>query len=185
MDLGRKLPQSCATTFLHSPACYMFDFVLLIAQTMTLSAITAWLSIGVSDNLRYPEFNEGSTSRVIGMHGMEAEYPEEFARVAHRAVRDRTWQLRLFRLAVSAELIAVALLALGLGAMVLAILGVTPAATARAFALLGAAAFTAVWSGFLVVGNYFCYWFDAEGGQSTHFQMTLWGLANMIFLSLG
>ena len=54
--------------------------------------------------------------------------------------------------------------------------------TARALALLGATLFTAIWIGFLVAGNYFCYWFCHEWGQNTHYQMTIWGIGTMIFL---
>ena len=50
-------------------------------------------------------------------------------------------------------------------------------------ALTGALLFTCVWAGFLGLGNYFCYWFCHEAGQNTHYQMTLWGMANMIFLA--
>ena len=52
-------------------------------------------------------------------------------------------------------------------------------------ALFGATAFVAIWSGFLVVGNYFSYWFCHEGAQNTHYQMTLWGLATAILLIQG
>ncbi|MBD0866329.1 MAG: DUF2165 family protein [Rhodobacteraceae bacterium] len=160
----------------------MMELVILIAQTATLTAITAWLLIGVYGNVRYPEHNETATSRIMAMTRMEQDYPEEFARVAHRALRNSKLQHRVFYLVVTIELIAVTLLLLGIGAMVLAIMGVLSPDTARALALLGATAFTSIWSGFLVIGNYFCYWFDIESGQNTHFQMTLWGLASMILL---
>ena len=54
--------------------------------------------------------------------------------------------------------------------------------TARMLGLLGALTFTTTWAGFLIVGNWFCYWFCHEGAQNTHYQMTLWGLATMILL---
>jgi hypothetical protein len=40
------------------------------------------------------------------------------------------------------------------------------------------------WAGFLIGGNYFCYWYSHFPGQSTHFQLVLWGTATMIFLAM-
>ena len=72
----------------------------------------------------------------------------------------------------------------GVALLAMAFLGLAEPETGRAVAMVGALCFTAIWAGFLVVGNYFCYWYCHEAGQNTHFQMTLWGMANMIFLTL-
>ncbi len=161
----------------------MFETTSLIAQTVSVAAIALWLSVGVYSNLRYPLNNELYTAQVMSMERLRAEYPEEFARVGHRAVTDRRVQLAAFRLAVLAELTAAALLIAGVATLVLALAGVGSAETAKAIAMLGALVFTSIWAGFLIVGDYFSYWFCHEGTQATHYHMTFWGLANMIFLA--
>lgn len=54
---------------------------------------------------------------------------------------------------------------------------------ARMLAAWGATDFTSVWAAFLIVGNYFCYWFGHEGAQNTHFPLTLWALGTVILLA--
>ena len=162
----------------------MFETIVLLAQIMSLAGIAGWLTTGFWDNLRYPENNETYTAQVLSMARMQEDFPAEYARVAHRAVTSRSLQQLAFRLVVAAEFAATVILWLGIGALVLALFGAADQETARALGLLGAAMFTAIWAGFLVVGNYFSYWFCHEGAQNTHYQMTLWGMANMIFLAV-
>ena len=160
----------------------MLENVVLLAQIMSVAAIAAWLSIGVWDNLLHPENNEIYTSEVMSLVRMKDEYPAEYAPVAHRAVTDRGQQVLMFRIVVLAEIAATVVLWAGVVALGLALVGAADLQAAKAIALLGALLFTAVWSGVLIVGNYFCYWFCHEGGQNTHYQMTLWGMATMILL---
>ncbi|MFK7751529.1 MAG: DUF2165 domain-containing protein [Sedimentitalea sp.] len=160
----------------------MLDQVTLFAQFVAVTGAGAWLATGVWDNIAHPANNETYTAQVMGMERMAEDYPEQFQRVAHRAITTRPMQKLAFRVVVLGELVATLVLLGGSIALILAMLGLSDPETARAISLLGAALFTAVWSGFLVVGNYFCYWFCHEWGQNTHYQMTLWGLATMIFL---
>lgn len=161
----------------------MFETTILIAQTVSVAAIAAWLSVGVYGNLRYPLNNELYTAQVMSMERLRTDYPEEFARVGHRAVTNRRVQLAAFRLAVLAELVAALLLIAGAVALVMALAGAGSAQTAKTIAMLGALVFTSIWAGFLIVGDYFSYWFCHEGTQATHYHMTFWGMANMIFLA--
>lgn len=161
----------------------MFETVVLIAQTVSIAAIAAWLATGVYDNIRYPKNNELYTAQVMSMERMKEEYPDEYARVAHRAIEDRSIQQLAFRIVVIAELAACLMLVVGVVALLMGLAGTGSVETGRSLALIGATMFTAVWAGFLVVGNYFCYWFCHEGGQNTHYQMTLWGMANIILLA--
>jgi len=55
---------------------------------------------------------------------------------------------------------------------------------ARQCALIGVFCFTSIWAGFLVAGNWFCYWFGHEGAQNTHFQLLQWGVLTLILLSI-
>jgi len=162
----------------------MFEQIVLIAQIMSVSAIAAWITTGAWDNILYPENNETFTAQVMGMTRMQTAYPDEFARVAHRAISARATQRMAFRLVVLVEVLAALVLWIGVGALVLALFGAVAPDTAKALALLGAVLFTSVWAGFLVVGNYFCYWFCHEWGQNTHFQMLFWGMGTMIFLGV-
>ena len=161
----------------------MFETMILIAQIVSVTAIAAWLATGVYDNIRYPRNNEEYTAQVMSMELMREEYPEAFARVAHRAITNRGVQQLMFRMVVAAELLACLVLFAGVVALLMALVGTGNLETGRSIALLGATMFTGVWAGFLVVGNYFCYWFCHEGGQNTHYQMTLWGMANILLLA--
>ena len=110
------------------------------------------------------------------MARLRADFPDAYALVEHRRVIDP----RLTRLAFSAveawELLASAALWLGVLSLGAAALGMTTADVAILRGLVGAGLFSATWMAFLVVGNWYCYWFGHEGAQNTHFQMTLWGI---------
>ena len=160
----------------------MFELVVQLAQISLLTGIAAWLATGVYDNVVHPDNNEVFTAQVMAMERMKDEYPEQFANVAHRAITSRAVQKLAFRFVVIAEGLACLVLWVGVAMLVLALFGAAEPGPARAVALLGATLFTSVWAGFLVVGNYFCYWFCHEAGQNTHYQMTLWGIGVMVFL---
>ena len=161
------------------------ETTLVAAQTLATGLIAAWLTLGVRDNLLHPSVNEVYTAEVMEMTRMRDEYPDAFAPVAHRAVTDRRLQLLAFRAGVAAELVATLLLGAGVVGLLMALMGTGTVAGGRSIAMIGAMAFTAVWAGFLIVGNHFCYWFCHEGAQNTHYQMTLWGVGTMILLGLG
>ncbi|MEE4189645.1 MAG: DUF2165 family protein [Roseobacter sp.] len=161
------------------------ETTLLLAQILATGALAGWITIGVSDNIRYPSLNETFTAEVFEIRRMRNEYPEAFEKIAHRVVSNRSLQVAAFRLVVVAELTATVLLWIGTVALVLSLLGALANETARMFATLGAIAFTGVWSGFLIVGNYFCYWFGHEGAQNTHFQLVIWGVGTLILIAQG
>ena len=160
------------------------DTILLLAQSVSILSLAAWLTLGLRDNLLYPSLNGSITAEVMAMTRMEREFPAEFQQVAHRAIRNEKTQKLAFRFVLLAELATVILLWLGTTALVLSLFGAASPETARTLALPGALAFTAIWAGFLVVGNHFCYWYCHDGAQNTHYQMTLWGLGTMILLAL-
>ena len=160
------------------------EMTLITAQALATGLIAAWLTLGVRDNLLYPSVNETYTAEVLEMRRMRDAYPDAFAPVAHRAITNRRVQLLAFRAVVAAELAATLILWAGVIALLMALAGTASSDGARAVALAGAMAFTALWAGFLIVGNHFCYWFCHEGAQNTHYQMTLWGVGTMILLAL-
>ena len=156
----------------------------LLAQTVSLALPAAWLTLGVRDNILHPSVNETYTAQVFTMERMAADYPEEYARVAHRSIRNRKTQRAAFYLVVAAETLTTLVLWIGVGLLAAALFGQTSPDTALPVAQLGALMFTTIWAMFTVVGNHFSYWFCHEGAQNTHFQLTLWGMANLVFLSL-
>lgn len=158
--------------------------MLLLAQTCATGFLALWLTTGVWENLRHPQLNSAFTAEVLSMSRMREAYPQDYARVAHRRIDSPAMQTLLFRLIVGWECLALLALWIGTGAMAAALIGATPPDTARALALLGALLFSATWAGFLIAGNWFCYWFCHEGAQNTHFQMTLWGTATMVLLAI-
>lgn len=160
----------------------MLDTVLLVAGCVNLAFMAAWLTIGVFENLFHPFLNETYTAQVMDMERMREEYPEAYEHVAYRRVTNRKIRRRLFSFIVGWELLAVAGLWLGVGALAGAASGIVVISTGLSLGLIGAMMFCATWAGFLIAGNYFCYWFGHEGGQNTHFQMLLWGLANCVGL---
>ena len=160
------------------------DLMLLIAQAVAVFFLACWLSTGVWENLRYPKINSTFTAEVLDMSRLRADYPDAYEDVAHRRISSPAIQVFLFRLIVAWETLATVALWIGAGAMALAILGWIASETGQALALFGALMFTATWAGFLIVGNWFCYWFCHEGAQNTHYQMTLWGIATMILIAL-
>ena len=158
--------------------------MLLVAQTISLLLPTLWLTTSVRDNILYPPVNEVFTAQVLTMERMQQDYPDEYNRVSHRALHSRAWQKGLFRLIVLSEAATVLVMWAGVILMALAVFGSALPSQARDVATLGALMFTGVWAMFTVVGNHFSYWFCHEGAQNTHFQLTLWGLGNMILLNL-
>ncbi|MGC3938836.1 DUF2165 family protein [Roseobacter sp. EG26] len=159
------------------------EATLLLAQAVATGLIALWLTLGLKDNFLHPSVNEKYTAEVLAMTRMRAQYPEEFKTVAHRAITNRQTQQFAFRCVLVAEFVTCILLWLGVLGLLISISNPDALEAARIIAMLGALSFTAIWAGFLIVGNHFCYWFCHEGAQNTHFQMTLWGLATLILIS--
>ena len=160
----------------------MLDNVIILVAGLNLAFMAAWLSVGALENLFHPFLNETYTAQVMDMERMRLDYPEAYAHVAYRRMTNAKIRRRLFHFIVACELIAALALWVGTGAFGGLLLGMVSPPTAIAAGLVGVALFTSIWAGFLIVGNYFCYWFGHEGGQNTHFQMLHWGLASCVLL---
>ena len=158
------------------------DLVLPLAQFALVLFLALWLTIGAFENVVHPTLNETFTSQVLDMTHMREQFPEAYAAVAYRRVASPGLRRFLFRFIVTWEVTATVALWIGTVTVGLAMLGQMSPDVARGWAILGVLLFTTTWAGFLVAGNWFCYWFCHEGAQNTHYQMTLWGLATMIFL---
>ena len=162
-----------------------FDLAILIAQTASVLFLALWLTTGVYENLFYPTINSTFTAEVVEMTRLREEYPDAYALVAHRRITNPATQMLLFRLVVLWEVLATLLLWAAVIVLFFTVFAVMEPAHARTLGVLAALAFTTTWAGFLIIGNWFCYWFCHEGAQNTHFQMTLWGLATMVLLIVG
>ncbi len=156
--------------------------MVLVAQSAAVFFLAAWLSTGFVENVLHPDLNETFTAQVLSMERMREEYPEAYMVVAHRRVENPAIQKFLFKLIVCWEGVATFALWCGVASLILAVFGVVAPQNARAIGVLGVLLFIATWAGFLIVGNWFCYWFCHEGAQNTHYQMTLWGLGTLILL---
>lgn len=161
------------------------ETIILVAQTACVFFMAAWLTIGVLDNIFHSALNSTTTAEVLDMTRMREEFPEAYEAVAHRRISSASIQKWLFAFIVVWEVVAAIALWSGFALLLMAALGQVEPATGRSLAVLGALLFTSIWVGFLVGGNWFCYWFCHEGAQNTHFQMTLWGIVTMIFLVVG
>lgn len=163
----------------------MHEIGILLAQSVMMSFITAWLVTGVHENLFLPELNRTFTDQVLAMERLREDYPDVYADVAHRRIVNPDVAKLLFRLIVTWEVIATLVLLASTFALYLALFGFVDSQFARTLGIIGALFFTSIWAGFLVVGNWFCYWFCHGEAQNTHYQMTLWGIATMILLAVG
>jgi len=162
----------------------MTGAILLFSQTCATAFLAGWLLTALKDNWLMPGLNGAIVRTVLRIEKIEADYPDAFLQLRHRRIESEAAHRLIFALIVLAETGVLILLALGLGAMIGAHFGAVFAETARGLALLGATGFTAIWAGFLILGNHWVYWYCHEWGQNSHFQLLLWGLGTMIFLTL-
>lgn len=161
------------------------ETAILVVQSASVLFLALWLTTGVFENIFYPSLNSTFTAEVLEMKRLREDYPDAYALVSHRRITDPRLQTFLFRIIVFWELVATMLLWVSAIMLTLAASSDFDPATARIWALIATLAFTSTWAAFLIVGNWFCYWFGHEGAQNTHFQMTLWGLATLILLTVG
>lgn len=155
----------------------------LVAQTAMVLFLALWITIAVRDNIVHAHVNRDIVTQVLTMALLKEEYPIVYASHARRSVDDERLQKGMFALIVVAECIAAALLWIGFAGMLMAIAGSMSVEMGHSLGLIGALAFTCVWSGFLIGGNYWCYWMCHDGAQKTHFHLCLLGLGTMILLA--
>ena len=160
------------------------EFTMLLIQAGAVLLLMFWLLTGVLENLFQPRINSEFTAEVMDMARMREAYPELYEQVAYRRIANPTVQKLLFWFIVCWETISLIALGIGFASLLGAgFLGTDPD-LARQCALIGVFCFTSIWAGFLVAGNWFCYWFGHEGAQNTHFQLLQWGVLTLILLSI-
>jgi predicted small integral membrane protein len=159
--------------------------MLLFAQTGLTGILALWLSFGVRDNLLHPAMNGTFTAQVLALERMSTAYPDDFRLVQHRRITNPAVQRLLFRFIVACEVAVCLLLWSATIWMALSVAGRADPVEARTVALAGALGFTGIWSGFLIAGNHFAYWYCHEWAQNTHFQLALMGIGAMVLLATG
>mgnify|MGYP006273833363 CR=1 FL=1 len=157
---------------------------LLFGQALSVWLIALWLALGALENIRNPAVNRDMVRGVMGMDRMRETYPEIFAVFGRNRTENRRAQDAAFRAIVVVECVVTLILLAGAAALTLALFGLAAPGSARAVAAFGAAAFSGIWGGFLVGGQWYHYWCGYEGSQVTHFLAALWGLATFIALHL-
>jgi predicted small integral membrane protein len=130
---------------------------------------------GVFNNWRFPSLNKAVVAMVMSFEMMETTYPDDFAAVQHRKVTDPKVVRAVFIIMVVVETVAAFLLFTGAVLMALSLFSLVPPDLARLVALIGTLVFTANWTGFLIGGEYFCYWYCHFGSQATHLMLAIWG----------
>ena len=160
------------------------EFTMLLIQTGAVLLLMSWLLTGVLENLFQPRINLEFTAEVLDMARMREAYPELYEQVAYRRIANPSVQKLLFWVIVCWETLSLIALGIGLVSLLGAMFMSTDPDVARQRALIGVFCFTSIWAGFLVAGNWFCYWFGHEGAQNTHFQLLQWGVLTLILLSI-
>lgn len=153
----------------------MTDFALPLTQLVLTACLAGWMVSAVYNNWRFPALNEDAVAMVMKFEMMEAAYPYDYAVVRHRRIDNPKTIKALFRLMVLMETTAALLLTLGAGLLAASLFGAVSIDTARFVALLGTLVFVANWAGFLIGGEYFCYWYCHFSSQATHMMLAIWG----------
>jgi predicted small integral membrane protein len=156
------------------------DPILLLARALLTALPAAWLSLGVLDNILYPEINRDEVARVLRLESL-AHHPEVLKKVARRRIDNPAVVRRIFRTIVLWELVTAALLWAGSIGLAGTLVGAWAGEWPRTTAALGILAFTLTWTAFLIAGQWFYYWFGNHG-QQTHLLATLWGIATLAIL---
>lgn len=158
------------------------ETVTLLAQAALTGCLAAWTVTAVRDNWMHPALNLEAVATVMRFDRMQEQYPDDFARIAHRKVDDPRLHRMAFWLIVLCETTAAILLTLGTVLMFIAAFGAIGVTAAKAAAVAGTVTFSATWAGFVAGGNHFAYWYCHEGAQTTHMQLVSWGILVTILL---
>lgn len=154
----------------------------LWADALLVAALAAWIGVGVRENIRAPGLNTAMVADVLAMQTMQKDFPAQFELVKRDRIDDKRFHRVVFAAIVLAEMLVTVLLGFGALDLAGAALGLFDPAPARVFALAGTLAFTLIWVGFLVGGQWFHYWLAHTSAQQTHFFLAIWGVATALAL---
>lgn len=160
------------------------EAALILLDAALVAGLAAWMTVAVADNWRFPEMNEDSVKMVVSFELMAEEAPEHFALVAHRKIDDPKTIRLFFRAIRLAETVAALALWVAAALLALGALGAFSIATATGLAVIASGYFSLIWAGFIIGGNYYCYWYCHPWAQSNHFMFMYWGLFVLVVLLL-
>ena len=153
----------------------MTALVLIIAQTVLTACLAGWMISAVYNNWRFPRLNEEAVAQVMRFDLMERDYPDGYAVVHHRKIESK-WVIKAgFKVILFMETMSALVLSVGAILLCASLFGFVPVDIARFAAVIGALIFILIWTGFLVGGEYFCYWYCHFGSQATHLMLVIWG----------
>jgi predicted small integral membrane protein len=160
------------------------ETILLLVDAALVLGLGVWMAVAVADNWRHPALNREAVAMVVRFDLMAEQYPAEYAAVAHRRIEaPRLIDAMFHAIRLAETLAAAALIAAGL-LLILAAPGLAPETVATGAAVLATAFFISIWAGFLIGGNYFCYWYCHQWGQANHSMLLFWGFFVLIVLLL-
>lgn len=145
-------------------------------------ALCSWMVVAVADNWRHPAMNRDALAMVLRLDLLAKEYPDVFAQLAHRRVEDERSIAAIFALVRWFETLAALMLLAATLALLTAAAGLVAGGAATAAAVTATLLFILIWSGFIIGGNYFCYWYCHGWAQANHFFLMIWGLLVLIVL---
>jgi len=158
------------------------DAVMLLVEAALVAGLGTWMAVAVTDNWRHPKLNRDAVAMVMRLDLMERDFPDDYKVVAHRRIDNEAFITLCFNLIRLAETAAAVILFAAALALALASFGAADMAFATNAALLATTFFILIWSGFIVGGNYFHYYFCHQWGQSNHFMFMYWGFFVLLVL---
>ncbi|MEM0936372.1 MAG: DUF2165 family protein [Pseudomonadota bacterium] len=158
------------------------ESVLFLVDAALIAGLGTWMAVAVADNWRHPKLNEEAVATVVRFDLMAQQYPEDFASVAHRRIEDRRMIGLMFRAMRLAETVAALLLFLAAALLIGAAFDMVDGSVATVTGVIAAAYFSCIWAGFVVGGNYFCYWYCHQWAQSNHYMVMYWGFFVLLVL---
>jgi predicted small integral membrane protein len=153
-------------------------------EALLVAAPGAWIAIGAFENVRVPKANGDMVAEVLSMSRLKADQPEYYAIVSANRIESPQVHRIAFGAIIAAESVAAIVMLLGALALAGSGVGLWGPAVPRGIAVAGTLAFTLVWSGFLVGGQWVHYWVVHQDAQHTHFMLVLWGVATLGLLLL-
>ncbi|MEM1373058.1 MAG: DUF2165 family protein [Pseudomonadota bacterium] len=153
-----------------------------LIDASAVATLAIWAVVAVGDNWRFPKMNREAVAMVVRMDMLEADFPEDFAYVAHRRVADPKRIDFLFQLIRMVETISAAMLCLSVILLFIAALSAAGGEFALGFAALSVMGFGGIWAAFIIGGNWFAYWYCHQWAQSNHFMLLSWSFFVLLIL---
>ena len=154
----------------------------LLAQAALVLLLGLWMLLGWIENLRHPNANRDLVAEILSMRRVQQHHPAIHAEVGENRIESPAIHRLLFGLIVAAEIVISLALLAGALSLAMAAFGSFDPEAALSIAVLGVIAFTLLWGGLLIGGQWLHIWAGAEGLQQSFFLLTLWGVGTLAVL---